>query len=212
MSINHKFADREKEQGNIIITIMIVMFLSMLAASGLISHNAVTEARAIEQSLVKVRAYWAMMGHVNYILSRARTKGSDGVGNELCYENVEGAGAWCTGSDDTKKKDALEQFVVATGEIGNIKEWSYDKNNGNFKIKTEISVADVDDSVNDGKIKITSKLNDISGDNKSAISMVNKIPKIELTACFGKAASADSDCNGSGKYGGANITSFIRSF
>lgn len=60
------------QEGNILIIIMVMMMLAMLLASALIEHFAVTEAREVEASLARVRAYWAMSGHVDYVLSRTR--------------------------------------------------------------------------------------------------------------------------------------------
>lgn len=65
-------ARRRRQRGVAMITIMVVMVITMLIASTLVNHLAVQEAHAIEQHLAEVRAHWAMVGHVNYVLSRAR--------------------------------------------------------------------------------------------------------------------------------------------
>jgi hypothetical protein len=65
-----------KQQGSILVTIMVVMVLVMGLASALIEHFAVTEARAIEESLAKIRVHWGMSGMVDYALSRARATGT----------------------------------------------------------------------------------------------------------------------------------------
>ena len=64
-----------EQRGTTVIALMVVMFLSMLLATGLISHQAVAESRAVDQSLAKARGYWAMVGHLNYLLSRTRQEG-----------------------------------------------------------------------------------------------------------------------------------------
>ncbi|MBF8271228.1 MAG: hypothetical protein HW380_333 [Magnetococcales bacterium] len=60
------------QQGNIIIAVMISMLMITLLVSALIEHFLVAEARAVEESLAKVRVYWAMSGHVDYYLSRVK--------------------------------------------------------------------------------------------------------------------------------------------
>ncbi|MBF0145954.1 MAG: hypothetical protein HQL84_08585 [Magnetococcales bacterium] len=58
------------QQGNLLITVMITMVIIALMVSALIQHFIVTEATAVENSLAKVRVYWAMSGHVDYFYSR----------------------------------------------------------------------------------------------------------------------------------------------
>lgn len=58
--------------GNILITVIIVMLVTTLLAGAIVQHFLVSEARAVEESLAKVRVYWAMSGHANYVHSRAR--------------------------------------------------------------------------------------------------------------------------------------------
>ena len=66
---------RGRSRGSVVLTVTAVGLFAMLLASGLVNHYAVTEARAVEESLAKVRVYWAAMGHVNYALSRAWREG-----------------------------------------------------------------------------------------------------------------------------------------
>ncbi|MBF0459899.1 MAG: hypothetical protein HQL87_00735 [Magnetococcales bacterium] len=58
------------QQGNAVVTVMITMFMITLLVSALVEHFLVTEAKAVEESLAKVRIYWAMSGHVDYFYSK----------------------------------------------------------------------------------------------------------------------------------------------
>ncbi|WP_434620431.1 hypothetical protein [Azospirillum sp. B2RO_4] len=51
------------------------MALLMLFATTLINHLLVSEAEEVESMLAETRVYWAMNGHLNYMLSRAAAQG-----------------------------------------------------------------------------------------------------------------------------------------
>ncbi|CAK0744766.1 exported hypothetical protein [Gammaproteobacteria bacterium] len=55
------------------ITVMISSMAIMLLVSALIDHYALSEAKAVDESLAKIRIYWAMMGQWNYVASRSLT-------------------------------------------------------------------------------------------------------------------------------------------
>lgn len=71
---------RLKNQGSALVTIIVIMLVIMGIVSALVEHLVVNEVNAVEESLARVRAYWAMVGQVNYILSRVRYEGSQGKG------------------------------------------------------------------------------------------------------------------------------------
>lgn len=71
---------RERQQGSILVAVMVFMALLMLFATTLINHLLVSEAEEVESLLAETRVYWAMNGHLNYMLSRAAAQGlCDGV-------------------------------------------------------------------------------------------------------------------------------------
>ena len=82
-----------RQRGNILIVVSFVGLFSMAISGGLISHYAVSEARGIADSLAKVRVYWAMVGHVDYALSRIRQEhpGPAGWTSDLGENNIQGA-------------------------------------------------------------------------------------------------------------------------
>ena len=81
------------QRGNIMAMVMMAIIIIMFLVSTLINHYLVTESRAVDQSLAKIRIYWAMIGHWNYVASRGLNilqppsddpASCDGVQN--CYE------------------------------------------------------------------------------------------------------------------------------
>jgi hypothetical protein len=69
------------DRGSILIAISFVGLFSMLLSGGLITHFAIAEARAVSDNLAKLRVYWAMMGHIDYTLSRMRAEHPDNTTN-----------------------------------------------------------------------------------------------------------------------------------
>jgi hypothetical protein len=90
--------DRGNEQGAVLLIVTFVGFMAILLAAGLVQHFAFREARAIDASLAKVRAYWAMQGHVDFLLSRSR------------HQETE----VCTGGDRTNNGDDGDCTSIAT--------------------------------------------------------------------------------------------------
>ena len=86
-----------RQRGAVLIVVMVVMVMIGLIATTLIENFTTTEAREVEASLMESRVKWAMFGHLNYALARARTQGlcaatksTTLAGNVLNY---------CTGGD-----------------------------------------------------------------------------------------------------------------
>jgi hypothetical protein len=73
-------------KASVLITVTIVSMFSMLLGVSLVTHYAVEEAKQVDESLAKVRVYWAHMGHVDYVLSKARQIGT--INGGLCYGAV----------------------------------------------------------------------------------------------------------------------------
>jgi hypothetical protein len=63
------------QRGNVLVAVMVTLTLVLFLASTLINQFAVSESQAVEDSLSDTRTYWAMMGHLTFMLSRARTAG-----------------------------------------------------------------------------------------------------------------------------------------
>ena len=66
-----------RQRGVVLLSVVVVMFATLLVATTLVTHYGVAEADAVEQSLAEVRAYWALRGQLDYVLSRARQQGDN---------------------------------------------------------------------------------------------------------------------------------------
>ena len=81
-----------RDRGTILIAVSFVGIFAMALSSALISHFAVSEARGVADSLAKLRVYWAMVGHVDYALSRMRqdNKAAAGWLSDLGETGIQG--------------------------------------------------------------------------------------------------------------------------
>src|ERR1700742_3382277 len=60
----------KSQRGNALIVVMMVGTIVAIGFAGIITSSVLVEARAVEGSLARSRAYWAEMGNFNYALSR----------------------------------------------------------------------------------------------------------------------------------------------
>lgn len=66
-------AGRKKRQaGYALLFVMAIGAVAMYSVTNLIGDGTATEREAQDRELLKLRAYWAGMGHINYAMSRAR--------------------------------------------------------------------------------------------------------------------------------------------
>ena len=63
---------RPDQRGAVLIGVMVVVFSSMMLVGILVDEYLGVEVRAVERNLASVRAQWALSGHLDYVLSRAR--------------------------------------------------------------------------------------------------------------------------------------------
>lgn len=66
---------RDRQRGAVLITVMVLMAFMMLFGATFINHVLTSESDEVERLLADTRAYWAMNGHLNYMLSRAAYQG-----------------------------------------------------------------------------------------------------------------------------------------
>jgi Tfp pilus assembly protein PilV len=62
--------------GFAIISVMIAMVLIFITLGAILNHRYTVESDRVEQSLVKVRAYWAMVGALDWTLAKCRNDGA----------------------------------------------------------------------------------------------------------------------------------------
>ena len=111
-------------RGSAMITVTVIGLFVMLLAASLVNHYAVSEARAVVESLAKLRAYWATMGHINYVLSRTYREG-------LC------GGAGC--ANDADRAVTLNNFLDEIDNTGaDQRNWVYP----NYTLNLVWTVAD----------------------------------------------------------------------
>lgn len=120
---------RERQRGAILISVMVFMALLLLFTGGFVNHVLSSEAQAVEELLADTRAYWAMNGHVNYMLSRASQQGlchSTGKGTDQttnaatgCSGENDGTGAYPTYSGRTRDRrvGSMQDYLDGNNEI-----------------------------------------------------------------------------------------------
>lgn len=60
------------QRGFALIAVMVFGVIALYSVSGLIGDGAVSERRAQDRELLRLRTHWAAMGHFSYALSRSR--------------------------------------------------------------------------------------------------------------------------------------------
>jgi hypothetical protein len=73
-----RWAAPPEKGGFAIISVMVVMTLIFLTLGAVLNHRYTVESDQVEQSLVKVRGYWAMVGALDWTLARCRKDGAAG--------------------------------------------------------------------------------------------------------------------------------------
>ncbi|MCP5142036.1 MAG: hypothetical protein H6980_06775 [Gammaproteobacteria bacterium] len=150
-----------RQRGVVLVSIMAVMFVTLLIASSLINHFLVNESVAIERNLIEVRAYWAQIGQFDYLLSRVMEAGKGVKPGELAD---------------------LTDLVIQKAE--NPLPLSYVTPDGvSFKLQMETTVTDLGDG---GRMTIEVHITAPTGDEIPALSGIeNSLPTLTATVCVG---------------------------
>jgi hypothetical protein len=144
-----------RQQGFALIAVMATMALVMLMAAGFYNAFFTSEANDIDQLLARQRAYWAMMGNVNYMLSRAAETGlfcpstsgtytaTVGYNSTDILSNNSNTSTGCASSGspyDADRITALTRFITELGTVTNVgNDWTFDGNAlWQFQISSEI--------------------------------------------------------------------------
>ncbi|HRJ60204.1 MAG TPA: hypothetical protein PKZ99_03395, partial [Azospirillaceae bacterium] len=91
---------RDGQRGAVLITVMVFMAFMMLFGAGFINHVLTSESDEVERLLADTRAYWAMNGHLNYMLSRAAFQGLCAAGLKGADQTTNAAAACTTENTD----------------------------------------------------------------------------------------------------------------
>lgn len=112
-------AFQSTQKGFALLLVMVIGTVALYAATGLIGDGAVNEREAQERELLKLRAYWAGMGHINYAMSRARQ-------GPPCGEGCEDISDWENYFDLSRKElDEYEKGAFKGAPIGRDRHWFY---------------------------------------------------------------------------------------
>ncbi len=120
---------RSRQTGNLLVPVMLIGLTATLLMGTLINQSVFIEQAAVENQLAETRAYWAMMGHFRYAISRQRH-------SALC-PNALG----CLATDnitDFEKVPVLQSYL---DEIASYRTFTYLEENSNYSIKVSLSAA-----------------------------------------------------------------------
>lgn len=116
---------RDQQGGFTLVAVMVFMALLMMFGATFINHVMTTEESEVEGLLADSRAYWAMMGHYNYMVSRAANQGLCSAGTKGGDQATNAAGA-CSAeaftagvNDNDSIIGSLRDYLDGTNEIQN---------------------------------------------------------------------------------------------
>jgi len=205
-------ATQRTRKASVLITVTIVSMFSMLLGVSLVTHYAVEEAKQVDESLAKVRIYWAHMGHVDYVLSKARQIGT--INGGMCYGSLDssvfafddtGAGAYDATDNDCVANaspdlnpqrigalwDIISELDNSTAELNGVparRRWDY---GNNYVLEFDLAALELQVDPRTGKVRIISDY--VTPDIAAVPPVIDGLPgrvrDYEVNVCF--VASAD---------------------
>lgn len=179
-------APRKRQGGYAIAAISLLGLAAMSAAAMMISDGGSGDSAQLEEELVKLRAEWAAVGHMTYVISRARQDG-------LCDSN-------CSSNDGTRavRLQVLAEEIYNANTSG-IKAGAGGKNR--FKLEyaefgtkysfdTALFASDIN-SATDGMLDLTITFPDSSGNVDLVRDSLRRMTSFGATLCVGLAAAGD---------------------
>ena len=124
---------RSRQTGNVLVPIMLIGLISTLMMGALINYSVFIEQAAVENQLAETRAYWAIMGHFRYAISRQRHAG-------FCPNTL-----GCIGTEsisDISKVTILQGYL---DEISGFRTFTYPEESSLYSIKVSLTAAADDD-------------------------------------------------------------------
>ncbi len=179
------------QRGGALIVVMMVGLIVAIGFAGFITSAILVEARDVEGSLARSRAYWAEMGNFNYALSR------------ISYSKL------CNGCGTSKKDSVLSPVLQAYfNELSNNTVWTYPDESSSYTITTAAPTAAPDDYALrhnfSGWLMATSSVS-----SSSLVSGLNNhLPVMELRLCVGLLTSS-SGCGLITNNNGGNTTAYF---
>lgn len=177
---------RQSQSGYALAAISLLGLGAMSVTAVAITDGGVGDAAAVEENLIRVRANWAVTGHMNYMLSRARQDG-------LCDTDCQGADA-TRRSQFTDYGEEVYNANVAGPKNGNGAiqlRWAYDEIRPEYAIDTGIAVVDTNTST-DGRLRLEVRYENSNARADDIDVVLDRIPEFDAEICGGLADPADN--------------------
>jgi len=181
------------QRGGALIVVMMVGLVITIGFAGFITSGVLVEARAVEGSLARSRAYWAEMGNFNYVLSRISK-------SKFCSSCL---------LPNTMVKDTVmaANLQAYFNELNNVKTWTYPDESSSYTITTTDSAA-ADNTP--GRQQFSGWIMATSTYSSSSLvsGLNNHLPIMELRLCVGL-SNTNSHCGSiNGNNGGVTTAYF----
>ena len=178
---------RTAQAGNLLIPVMLIGLIGTLLMGADINYSVFLEQAAIENQLAETRAYWAIMGHFRYALSRQKHA-------QLC-PNALGC-TFLSTITDAQKSTVLQSYL---DEISSYRTFTYPEENSGYSIKISLT-ASPDDTV--GRNTYSGWLMIVGGYPSSGVStlpvlsgLAQRFAPLQLRFCT-SLSSAFQNCGG----------------
>jgi hypothetical protein len=114
---------RAAQDGFILITVVVIGFVAALVMAGVLTAAVPREARAVDQKLADIRAYWLAQGHFRYAFSRIRQ-------DYLCSD----ADGVCTGDQSQQDSDMAMVLNDYLNDITALRHMTYREESAGYWI------------------------------------------------------------------------------
>ncbi len=139
------------QRGSVLVTVMVFMALLLLFAGTFVRHVLVSEEEEVDRLLADTRVYWAMMGHMNYMLSRAGyggVCGSSGKDTSNSPNNTNHSSGCSASADYGDTTVTIDTATLASNSrttnniVGSLQEYLDSENISKIEIQTNGSLSD----------------------------------------------------------------------
>ena len=120
---------RSRQAGNLLVPVMLIGLIGALLMGAFINYSVFIEQAAIENQLAETRAYWAIMGHFRYAISRQRH-------SALCPD-----AAGCAANQNIKDIDKAPVLQSYLDEISTYRTFTYPEENSGYSIKIDLAAS-----------------------------------------------------------------------
>jgi len=183
----------DRQRGGALIVVMMVGLVITIGLAGFITSSVLVEARAVEGSLARSRAYWAEMGNFNYALSRiSKSK----FCSSCLFPN--------TNVKDTVLATNLQAYF---NELSALQTWTYPDESSRYSITvTDTAAADS----TPGRQQFSGWLMATSSYSSSSVvaGLNSHLPVMELRLCVGL-GNTNSHCGNLNNNNGGATTAYF---